>query len=97
HCLVLRTTCRAEVMPFQESPTPVPTGVPGPIPVTTTRVRWLMVRSRPPRSADAELGRDEVDRLADRLHRFHLFLRDLDAPLFFECEHGLHEVERIGV
>src|SRR5206468_7974795 len=97
NCVLRRTPFRPEVMPFQKSSTPVPTGVTGPIPVTTTRVRWLMVRSRPPRSADAERGRDEGDRLADRLHRFHLFLRDLDAPLFFECEHGLDEVERIGV
>ena len=26
-----------------------------------------------------------------------LFLRDLDAPLFFEREHGFNQVERIGV
>src|SRR6058998_2901509 len=98
NCVIRRTPFRPEVIPFQKSSTPVPTGVTAPMPVTTTRGRWLIVRLLGlRRSADAELGRDEVDRLTDRLHRFHLVLGDLDAPLLLEREHGLHEVERIGV
>src|SRR5436190_13473076 len=96
NCVIVRIPFRPEVMPVQKSSTPVPTGVMAPIPVMTTRGRWLMAGSRAS-SADAELRRDEVDRLTDRLHGLHLVLRDLDAPLLLEREHRLDEVERVGV
>ena len=40
---------------------------------------------------------DQRDGLSDRLDPFHLFLGDVDVPFLLEGEHGLDEVERIGV
>ncbi len=40
--VIRRTPFRPEVIPSQKSSTPVPIGVTAPIPVTTTRGRWLM-------------------------------------------------------
>ncbi len=39
NCVIVRTPLRPDVMPVQKSSTPVPTGVTGPMPVTTTRGR----------------------------------------------------------
>src|SRR5436853_161468 len=84
------TRLRPEVNPAQNSSTPVPTGVTGPRPVTTTRRRSLG-------SAHPELRRDHVDGRADGLDLLHLVLGDLDVPFLLEGEHGLHQVERVGV
>src|SRR3990172_7790423 len=88
-CEMRRMPFRPEVRPAQNSSTPVPTGVTGPIPVTTTRLATAPLY--------AELGGDQVDRLADGLHAVHLLLGDLDAPLLLEGENRLHEVERVRV
>src|SRR3989304_1027865 len=77
---------RPEVAPSQKSSTPMPIGVAGPMPVTTTV-----------RSADTELGGHQLDGLAHGLHAVHLILGDLDVPLLLEGEDGLHEVERVRV
>src|SRR5438552_4896835 len=70
---------RPVVRLVQKSSTPVPTGVTGPIPVTTTRRRSAMTTS-----GNAQLGRDQIDGLSDRLDGFHLLLGDLDAPFLLE-------------
>src|SRR5438045_9714744 len=67
-------------------------GVTGPMPVTTTRRRSSIATSGHP-----QLGRHQINRLADGLHRFHLILGDLDAPLLLEGQDGLDEVERVRV
>src|SRR5437762_8477534 len=90
-----RMPFRPSVTPAQNASTPVPTGVTGPIPVTTTRGRsvasgtWL---GRHP-----ELRGDQVDGLPDRLHALHLLLGDLDPHLVLQGQHGLGEVEGVGV
>ena len=91
--MIARTPLRPEVSPVQKSSTPVPTGVTGPIPVMTTRRRSLTVRAQLiPSFVD-----DHVDGRADGLDLLHLVLGDLDVPLLLEGEHGLHQVERVGV
>src|SRR5439155_12987561 len=84
---IFRMPLRPVVRACQKSSTPVPTGVTGPMPVTTTR-----------RSAtDVQLRGHELHGLPDGLHAVHLLLGDLDAPLLLEREHRLHQVEGVGV
>src|SRR5262245_36760146 len=88
--VIARMPLRPVVSPAQNSSTPVPTGVTGPMPVTTTR--------SPIRSLGrAQLLLDERHGLPDRLDALHLLFGDVDAPLLLEGEHRLDEVERIGV
>src|SRR5262245_64666515 len=81
---------RPVVSPVQNSSRPVPTGVTGPMPVTTTRSPMSSLRG-------SELLLDEGHGLSDRLDALHLLLGDVDAPLLLEGEHRLDEVERVGV
>src|SRR5262245_19215580 len=81
---------RPVVSPVQNSSRPVPTGVTGPMPVTTTRSPMPSLRG-------SELLLDEGDGLSDRLDALHLLLGDVDAPLLLEGEHRLHEVEPVRV
>src|SRR3989337_3373145 len=81
---------RPEVSPAQNSSTPVPTGVTGPMPVTTTRSPMMSL-------GHPQLRGDERDGLPDGLHALHLLLGDLDVPLILEGQHGLDEVEGVCV
>src|ERR687898_1453783 len=89
NAVINRIPLRPDVSPVQKSSTPVPTGVTGPIPVTTTRSLIASGRS--------ELLLHQRHGLSDGLDPFHLFLGDVDAPLLLEGEHRLDEVERVGV
>src|SRR5512134_1352573 len=87
-----RIPFRPDVRPDQNSSTPVPTGVRGPMPVMKTLVGAPTLRRGEP-----QLLLDERDGLSDRLHALHLGLGDLDVPLLLEGEDGLDEVEGVGV
>src|SRR5512139_103010 len=78
----------------QDDATSLPTGLIAPSPVTTTRRRPVMLRSRP--SGLLQVGVDVVDRLLDGADLLRLFVRDLALELVFEGHHKLDGVERIG-
>src|SRR6266567_1810125 len=84
-----RTPPRPATSASHAAVTPTPTGVTGPMPVTTTR-RGIL-------GAHPELLGDQVDGLADRLHVLHLLLGDGDAELLLQREHSLDQIERVRV
>src|SRR5512139_3336809 len=77
----------------QDDATSLPTGLTAPSPVTTTRRRPVMRRSRP--SGLLQMGVDVVDRLLDRADLLGLFVGNLALELVFEGHHQLDGVERI--
>src|SRR5918992_1678244 len=85
---------RPEVIASQKASTPIPTGVTGPNPVTTTRRRSVSAVTS---GADPELRGHEVEGLPDRADALHLVLGDRDAELVLQHEHGLGHVQGVRV
>src|SRR5437867_6217843 len=93
---------RPSTRPFQNSSSPVPMGVTGPIPVMTTRRRRPSLRSGrdgPPRSGGSgirgNLLAQQVHGVAHRRHLLELVVGDLDPEPLLHGHDGRHEVDGV--